>query len=117
MDNPKDHEYWNGWQNKLIRYFFYLNRGIDIFNQFKYVFALIFGIYFTFKLKNPWLLVGMTAISFPVLLILGYLQTHKVGKINDWLNIKFSTFYGKYNFELLEGILEELKKFNAKNNN
>lgn len=114
IDDPKKHEYWIGWQNKLIRYFYYLNRGVDIFNQFKYLFALIFGIYFTFKLKNPMLILVMSAISLPLLMIFGYLQTHKIGKVNDWLGVKFSTFYGKYNFELLKEILKELKKLNSK---
>lgn len=113
QDDPKKHEYWTGWQNKLIRYFYYLNRGVDIFNQFKYLFALIFGVYFTFKLKNPVIILMMTGISLPILIVLGYFQTHRIGRVNDWLSVKFSTFYGKYNFDLLEGILKELKKLNG----
>lgn len=103
-------KYWNGWQNKIIRYWFYLNRGIDIFNQFKYLFALIFGVYFTLKLNNAWWILGMTGTSLPILMVFGYLQTHKIGKVNDWLTVKFSTHYANYNFDLLEGILEELKQ-------
>lgn len=106
-------KYWDGWINKSIRLWFYLNRGVDIFNQFKYLFALIFGIYFTFKLKNAVWILAMVGISLPILLIFGYLQTHRIGRVNDWLNIKFSSHYGKYNFELLEEILKELKKLNA----
>lgn len=115
-EDPKKHEYWKGWQNKLIRYFYYLNRGVDIFNQFKYLFALIFGIYFTFKLRNPMVILIMTGISLPLLMIFGYLQTHRIGKVNDWLNVKFSTFYGKLQFELLQKIIDELKILNDKKN-
>lgn len=114
IEDHKSHQYWTGWQNKTIRYWYYLNRGIDIFNQFKYLFALIFGIYFTLKLKNAIWILGMIGISLPILLVFGWLQTHRIGRVNDWLSVKFSSTYGKYNFELLEDILEELRELNKK---
>lgn len=102
--------YWDGNFNRSCRYWFYFNKGIDIFNQFKYLFALFLGIYFTLKLKNPLWLLAMTAISIPVLLFLGYLQVHKVGRVLDYLNIKFSTHYSLYSIKLQEDIRNAVRK-------
>jgi hypothetical protein len=104
MDNPKDHEYWNGTKNKLIRYYFYCQRGLDLFNNFKYVIMAIFGIYYTLKLKNPDLLLGMFLFSIPLLMFIGYWSVHHIGKVTDWLNIKFSTHYSLYSIKLQEEI-------------
>lgn len=114
--------YWDGAFNKSCRYWYYLNKGIDIFNQFRYLFALFFGIYYTLHLKNPWWLIAMFVISIPILISLGYLAVHRMGKIFDYLNVHFSTHWSKYQFELMEnqlstlkGIQDELKKRTHKN--
>ena len=113
-EDPKKHEYWNGPKNKLIRYYFYCQRGLDLFNNFRYVFMAIFGVYYTLKLKNPDILLGMLLASIPMLMLIGYWSVHHIGKVIDWLNIKFSTHYGMMNIDLLTEIRDELKK-NSKN--
>lgn len=109
-------KYWNGGLNKAYRYWFYLNRGLEIFNQFKYLFAFFLGVYFALKLKGIIWLIGMTVLSLPILMIIGYWSAHHFAKVLDWLNVKFSTHYGKYNFELMEDQLKELKEINEKIN-
>lgn len=114
MINSKEDElknkYWDGNANKCYRYWFYLNKGTDIFNQFKYILAAIFGIYFTLKLKNPIWIIIMGSASIPILILFGYLQVHKIGKVLDWLNVKYSTHYTKYTYELMENQLNVLKE-------
>lgn len=110
MDDPKNHEYWNGNKNKAIRYYFYMSRGLDLFNNFRYVFLTIFGIYFTLKLKNAMWLLAMFGFSIPLLMVIGYYSVHHVGKVIDWLNVKFSTHFGMLQITLLEEIRDELKK-------
>ncbi len=119
MDILKDvdkKKYYEGTQNKIIRYYFYSQRGLGLFNEFRYVFMLIFGIYITFKLTNPLWLVGMFAVSLPALILIGYIAVHHVGKVVDFLNVQFSTHWTRYQFELQENILKELKKLNGDKN-
>jgi hypothetical protein len=111
-------KYWVGPYNKSIRYWFYISRGLDLFNNFRYVFMLIFGIYFTLKLGNYAWLVVMFVIFVPILGGIGYLSVHHMGKVIDWLSVKFSTHYGKYQYELLEdqvGLLTDIKERLDKN--
>lgn len=111
--NPENQKnYWDGNLNKCYRFWFYLNRGIDMFNQWKYIFALFFGIYFTLHLKNPLWLLAMVCISLPILMFFGYWSVHKMGKVIEWLTIKYSTHYANYQIELFEQIRDELKTLN-----
>lgn len=97
-------EYWDGNKNKAIRYYFYCQRGLDLFNNFRYVIMAIFGVYYTLKLHNSWWLLIMFFLSIPFLMYIGYWSVHHVGKVIDWLNVKFSTHYSLYQIKLLEEI-------------
>jgi hypothetical protein len=113
MEKPVDQreqEYWHGTKNKLIRYYFYCQRGLDLFNNFRYVIMAIFGIYYTLKLKNPDILLGMFLFSIPLLMFIGYWSVHHVGKVIDWLNVKFSTHYSLYAIKLQEEIRDAVQK-------
>jgi len=102
-------DYWSGNKNKSIRYYFYLTRGLDIFNNFRYVIMAIIGVYVLLKFTQPILLLVMFAISIPILLVMGYYSVHHIGRVIDWLNVKFSTHYGAYQIKLLEEIRDALK--------
>lgn len=111
-NNFKDHIHWEGNKNLLIRYYFYINTGLNVFNNFKYLVAGIFGLYLMLHMKNPWLLLIMSGVSVPILFIIGYYSIHHINKVQDWLSVKFGTTYAIYNIELLESIRDELKKLN-----
>lgn len=104
--------YWHGAENKFIRFYFYVLRGLDILNTFRNCILAIFGIYYTLKLDNPVYLLLMFIVSLIVLCLCGYISVHRIGKVVDWLNVRFSTHYGAYQINLQEKILEELKKLN-----
>lgn len=110
IENPREHEYWIGPKNKIIRYYFYCQRGLDLFNNFRYVIMAIFGVYYTLKLKNALWLLGMFLFSIPMLMAMGYYSVHHVGKIIDWLNVKFSTHFGMLQITLLEEIRDAINK-------
>jgi len=78
------------------------------------MFMLIFGVYYTLKLTNPLWLVGMFAISFPLLCAFGWMQVHHIAKVVDWLNIEFSTYWSRYQFELQERIVKALENIDDK---
>jgi hypothetical protein len=82
----------------------------------------VFGLYYTLHLHQPLWLIGMFSISIPMLIAIGHFSLHHMGKVQDWLTVKFSTHYGKYTYDLmesqlksLEGIHQELKKRVHKN--
>ncbi len=109
--------YWDGNKNKIIRYYFYVQRGLALFNEFRYLFMVIFGIYFALKLTNPAWFVLMFVVSVPLLIIAGWVSVHHIGKVIDYLTIEFSTHFSRYQYTLLEEIRDEIKKNGNSNNN
>lgn len=105
-----DQQNFPGLHNRLIRYYFYVNQGLNILNNFRNLFLVIFAAYFALKLDNYWLLVGMFIPSIIGLMILGYYATHYMNKITDWLSLRFSTTYGIRQFNLTQGIYDTLQE-------
>lgn len=112
-----EEEYLKGAKNWFIRMFFYLKTGNSVVSEFRYTILAIMGLYAILKLANPVWLIGITVLSTPVLIVIGHFWTHKVGKIIEWLSVKFATHYAieqfnlqKKQVELLEKLLEKLEK-------
>lgn len=135
LKNPADIEeiqseycktYDKGLLNHGIRAWFYLQRGLQLLNEFKYLVAGILAFYYTLKLNSLWLLVGIFAISIPVLIIVGFFHTHKMAKALEWTAMMFSSYFARHNVDLqeknvlysaktvaaLEAILGEIKAHN-----
>lgn len=102
-------QYWHGPKNKMIRYYYYVQRGLDTFNQARYILMTIFGLYIMFKMSNPFLLVAMFIACVPVLVVVGYVSIHHMAKPIEWLGIQFGSHWGRYNYTLNEQQVEELK--------
>ncbi len=112
-----DHGYLTGAHNWGIRMYFYVNAGLNILNNFRNLFLAILAIYVTFKFTNPLWLPLMFIPSLIILCLVGWYTTHHVQKIFEWINIRFSTYYGiqqfnytKAQYELLLQIKELLEK-------
>lgn len=106
--------YWIGNVNKGIRYYFYIQRGLTLLNEFRYLIMAILALYAILKLDNPWLMPIMLLGSLPILLILGYISVHYMSKVMDYLSVHFGTYQSKRSLELQEQTLEALHKFNEK---
>lgn len=85
-------KYWEGKENYFIRYWTYLQRGLEVFNQFKYYIALPYATYYTMEfMKNSsvgalyWIL-GMIIGGLPILVIVGRYQLHKINKTTAYVN-------------------------------
>ena len=105
MEKLRDSErerYWDGHGNRFIRYYFYVNRGLTLLNEARYLILAVFALYAILKLNNPVYMVVMFLVSLPVLGVLGWVFTHRMAKVMDFLNIKFSTHFTKYSIELQE---------------
>lgn len=114
MDNKQrdelDKKYIEGTHNHVMRYYYYLNKGLDILNQFRNLFLGIIAVYFTLHLTNP---VWLGAMFLPALLLLtvaGYYSVHYLSKMQEWLNLRFSTHFGIRQFNYTEGSYELLKE-------
>ena len=103
-------KYWKGGHNKAIRFYFYCQRGLSLLNEARYLLMGVFALYYTLKLTNPIYLVVMFAVAIPILIGLGWLSVHKIGKVIDWLNIEFSSHWSRYNYTLLEEIRDAVKE-------
>lgn len=119
MDNDeKNPQYWNGAKNKSVRYWFYIKQGISVLNEVRNLFFIVLGTCFTFKeqfpiLKNLCFVGGILLVSFFLLGLVGYVFTHHVNKIVDWLNIQYATHWSRYTYTLMEKqvfLLEEIKE-------
>jgi hypothetical protein len=113
-ENFKEHEHWAGIKNKIIRYYFYVNTGLNVFNNFKYLVAAIFGLYLVLHLKNGIWLGIMFVISVPILGVIGYYSVHHINKVMNWLDVRFGSYYTLRQIELLEEIKNAISKKDSK---
>lgn len=107
-----DSKYLPGLENRGIRYYYYLNAGLGILNQFRNLFLGIIAIYFTLELHSWWLLIAMFIPSVILLTIVGWYNTHRLAKVTEWLNIRFSTHYARQQFDSIQrqvALLEEIR--------
>jgi len=117
MINSDKETYIDGRKNFFIRLYYYLNQGLSLVNDFKYLVAFIFAVYYTLKLANPMWLVIIFGVCMPLLIFIGWVRVWHVSKVMDWLNIELSTYWNRYTYTLnekqialLEEIVKELKK-------
>ncbi len=115
-ENPQeyDSQYMPGLENRAIRYYFYLQAGLNIVNNFRNLILAILGFYFVLKLDMPWLLPIMFILSTFVLTVVGYFVVHRVNKVQEWLSMRFSTHYAIKQFNFQEGIYSTLQEINSK---
>lgn len=104
----------DGFQHSAIRIFRYCTGGVDLINQFRNLAIILFGIYVVLKIDNPWWLFCSFLISLPILTVLGWYRVHKMDKVLEWLNIKFTTHYGFAQYNLQVESLKTLKSINKK---
>ena len=102
--------------NYLAKAWFYINKGLDQVNNFKYLIAGILAFYYVLKIDNYLLLTFLFVVSVPILLVIGWIYVHKWSKILDWLSIEYSTYWGRYSFSLQEKIVELLGEIKDKLN-
>ncbi len=108
-----DDLYLNGTENFFIRWYSYLNGGLNVLNQFRNLLLGIFALYAFMELKNILWLPVMLIPCIPVLAILGWYQTHRMAKVLEWLGMRFSTHYALKQFDYNEGQYEMLKEILA----
>jgi len=102
--------YDKGMLNHGVRAWFYLQRGLDLVNQFKYLVAGILALYYTLKLDSYWILIAIFVISIPILTFCGWFHTHKMAKALEWTNMIFSSYFGRYSMDLSEKNTENTMK-------
>lgn len=116
MNNPQewDNVFMPGLENRAIRYYFYLQAGLNIVNNFRNLILALLGFYYVLKLDMPWLLPVMFIVSTLLLTVIGYFVVHRVNRVQEWLGMRFSTHYAIKQYSLQEGIYNTLQEINAK---
>lgn len=94
-----DPQYLSGNHNRMIRYYYYLERGLEILNNFRNLFLGILGLYIALKLDAWWLMPVFFGVAVLVLTAIGYYNVHKITKIREFLNIRFGTHFGLKTFD------------------
>jgi hypothetical protein len=105
---------WDSAGNKTVRYYFYVQRGLSVLNEMRYLIMAIMAAYALLRLDNPMIMLVMFLTSLPVLAILGWVYTFHMAKTMDWLNVKFSTHYSKYSIELQERQVKAVESIDEK---
>lgn len=114
MQDRTHEQYWDGAENKAIRFYFYAQKGLSLLNEARYLIMGAFALYYTLRLDNPIYLALIFLSALPVMIFLGWLSVHRMGKVIDYLNVRFSTHYAKKQFDIFEGMLKELRDMNEK---
>jgi len=109
-----DSKYWDGNKNRSIRYYFYMQRGLTLLNEFRYLIMAVFAVYITLKFENPLMLPLMFLVALPVLVFLGYLSVHHIAKVIEYLNVQYATHWSRYGIGLQEKRNALLKEINEK---
>lgn len=107
-DNEK--EMLGGAKNKVVRWYFYAQRGLAIINEFRYIFMGVFGIYYFTKMDNPLMLALMFMIAIPILVGIGWLAVHHMSVVLEFLGVRYTTAFGRYSFELQERIVKAVEE-------
>ncbi len=111
MEDEK--EYLSGPVNRAIRYYYYLENGLTIVNDFRNLILAILGVYIVLKLSNPLWLAGMFLVSTILLTVAGYYYIHKFAKVKEWVSVRFSSHFAIRSYDYQKRIcelLEEIKK-------
>src|SRR3990167_2978013 len=119
-------QYWEGRENYLLRYWTYLDRGLEVFNKFKYYigFPIAVGAFFPFMKGHLIWLGGVMVIGLPILILIGRYQLHKVAKTTEYVNAISGTLFqfkgmelGIEQINILKEIKDLLKNINDKSSN
>lgn len=108
-----DRLYMHGLENRGIRYYYYVNNGLSILNQFRNLVLGIFALYVVLKLENPFIMVVMFVVSVPILAAVGYFEIHRMSKVMEWIGLRFSSHYAIRQFNYNQAQYEELVKIHA----
>lgn len=102
--------YDKGLVNHLIRSWFYLKRGLDTVNDFKYLVAGILAFYIALKLENRLMLIVIFLVAIPILTAIGFIYTHKMAKPIEWTNMMFGSYFARYSVDLTERNAENIER-------
>lgn len=102
--------YDKGFLNHSVRAWFYLKKGLDLINDFKYLLAGIIAFYYALKLESFWWLVFIFSVSIPVLVIVGWFYTHKMSRALEWTGMMFASYFSRYNIDMSEKTIELLEE-------
>jgi len=130
MDSPyeinsnSEKRYMAGKINLIIRLYFYFQEGVNQMTGLRalgYALIGLAGVFAVSKTEaNYWaLIIGIGIVSVPLFVLIGYVWVMRGKKSTEYYQVKYTSPWSKYSFELnerqtklLEDILVEIKKLN-----
>jgi len=110
VDPVLKEKYWDGKWNRIVRHYFYIKKGVEEFNFFRYIILSVGIIYAYFNFTNLWLFPIMLFCCLPCLDLTGYISVHRVDKVMEFLQVRYATHYSHYNIEIQEHQKSDLKE-------
>src|SRR3990167_6825483 len=88
-------EYWDGKINFLARQYAYVERGLSLANQGKYLAALFgLGVFKSDVVIEGWMLIAGGILTFPLLALIGRWHMFRVSKAQQVLTSKHESLLG-----------------------
>lgn len=106
--------FWEGRSNIFVRLITYAKIGVNQINDYKYIGAAIFGVYYTFKLSNPIWLIVMGLVSLPLIILLGRWWLYKGSKASEFVTTQKGSVLGYNQFNAQVKIIELLEEIKNK---
>ena len=91
LNKPEVRErYYEGIRNKLIRTYYYLEHGLNLLNEFKYLIAGILAFYYFLKTDNIMIMVWIFVVAVPLLTVAGWFWLHKAKRSLEYFDLKYT---------------------------
>lgn len=88
--------------NIFVELYFYAQRGLALFNEFRYLIMSILGLYYVLKLKRKIWFVVMSVVGLVFIIVAGYVQVNFMSKQLNYLEVENASYWSRYGFELQE---------------
>ena len=114
FDGEYKRQYWQGTQNRIVRYYAYASRGISLLNDFKYYAVFVFGGYWTAELttvagmhiNSGWILAA-GVVGIPCLVFLGRWHLYRAQKPIELVNTHYGSIAGFNSHNMLVRSVEQ----------
>lgn len=106
----EDKKYLRGPHNWAMRMYFYLNSGLGMTNNFHTIAITLLAVAVVFKNMHPALLGALAFAAVLILIVIGRYNVHRLSKMSEWLNLRFSTHFGIKSFNYQEEQVKLLKE-------
>lgn len=116
INENSEKRYMHGKINFLIRLYYYLKEGVNQISGLRTVGYGLIGIAGVLAIdgsETSYWIIGLIGLaSIPVFILLGYIWVKRAKKSEEYFNLKYTTTFGRYAYQLQERQMELLEELN-----